>query len=259
MTHSTTTSKPVSIPAITLSAITKSYGKKMAVDHIDLSISPGVFYGIVGPNGAGKTTTLSMIAGLLGPTSGNVTVLGNDVWKSREAAMACLGVLMDGLSYPERLTARELFEYSGLLRNISGATLRERVNDLLEVLELDKADKTLLVDFSTGMRKKAALGIALIHAPKVLLLDEPFESIDPISAYAIERVLKQFVAKGGTVVLSSHVMELVERLCSHVAVINEGKILTEGSIMEVAGDVPLYKRFIQLIGLPTNERPMEWL
>lgn len=254
MAHNT--KAPISI---SVSAITKSYGEKQAVDHINLSIPSGVFYGIVGPNGAGKTTTLSMIAGLLQPTSGSVSVLGDDVWQSHEAAMVHLGVLMDGLSYPERLTARELFEYSGLLRGISGPTLHQRVDDLLAVLELDKTGQTLVVDFSTGMRKKAALGIALIHAPKVLLLDEPFESIDPISAYAIERVLKQFVNKGGTVVLSSHVMELVERLCSHVAVIAEGKILADGPIAEVANGASLYDRFINLIGLPINERPMEWL
>lgn len=245
--------------AIRLEHLTKSYGNKKAVDNINLMVPRGVFYGLVGPNGAGKTTTLSMLSGLLEPTSGTAEVLGNDVWTSHDEAMEQIGILMDGLSYPERLTARELFEYSGRLRGIEGKELLRRVDDLLEVLELDKVSATLVVDFSTGMRKKAALGIALIHAPKVLILDEPFESIDPVSALAIERLLCQFVAKNGTVILSSHVMALVERLCSHVAVMAAGKVITSGSIESVVDGKSLHERFIDLIGIPAVDKQIEWL
>lgn len=246
-------------PAVQLKNLTKQYGSKKAVDSINLEVPRGVFYGLVGPNGAGKTTTLSMLSGLLKPTSGGAEVLGNDVWASHDAAMKSIGILMDDLSYPERLTARELFEYSGRLRGVTGGELSKRVNDLLEILELNEADSSLVIDFSTGMRKKAALGIALIHAPQVLILDEPFESIDPVSALAIERLLRQFVAKNGTVILSSHVMELVERLCSHVAVIVAGKIIASGSVKDVADGKSLYERFVNLIGAPEIDKQLEWL
>ncbi|HYG83921.1 MAG TPA: ABC transporter ATP-binding protein [Verrucomicrobiae bacterium] len=246
-------------PAVVLQALTKAYNQRTVVDAINLQIPHGIFYGVVGPNGAGKTTTLSMVAGLLKPTSGTAFINGHDVWSDHTQAMEALGILMDGLSYPERLTARELLEYTGRLRKVKPSDLEQRVTDLLEVLELDTANSTMVVDFSTGMRKKIALGMALIHVPDVLILDEPFESIDPVSANAIEAVLRQFVSRGGTVILSSHVMAFVERLCDRLAIIVAGKVIAEGTVKEVAAGKSLHERFVELVETRPPHKQLEWL
>ncbi|MFN3865590.1 MAG: ABC transporter ATP-binding protein [Demequina sp.] len=245
--------------ALSLRGLTKRFGAKLAVDGIDLDIPTHSFYGVVGPNGAGKTTTLSMATGLLQPDAGAVTVHGVDLWSRPDEAKPMIGVLPDGLHTFDRLTGAELISYAGLLRGMPRDVVRERRDDLLAALDLDTAGSTLVTDFSAGMTKKIGLACALVHAPRVLVLDEPFEAVDPVSAGAIRRILRSFVDSGGTVVLSSHVMALVERMCDHVAVVGAGRILAAGTVDDVRGGVDLEERFVGLVGGETDARDLTWL
>lgn len=245
--------------ALSLRGLTKRFGATLAVDGIDLDIPTHSFYGVVGPNGAGKTTTLSMATGLLQPDAGAVTVHGVDLWSRPDEAKPMIGVLPDGLHTFDRLTGAELISYAGLLRGMPRDVVRERRDDLLAALDLDTAGSTLVTDFSAGMTKKIGLACALVHAPRVLVLDEPFEAVDPVSAGAIRRILRSFVDSGGTVVLSSHVMALVERMCDHVAVVGAGRILAAGTVDDVRGGVDLEERFVGLVGGETDARDLTWL
>jgi ABC-2 type transport system ATP-binding protein len=245
------------VPAVEVADLTQRFGAVLAVDRLGLSIPPGMFYGIVGPNGAGKTTLLTAMCGLRRPTAGTVRVAGHDLRTAREAALAQLGIMMDGLSLPERLTAAEVLRYSAGLRGLDDGW-RARMGDLLEILGLDAFPRTLIVEYSTGMRKKINLALALLHRPRVLVLDEPFEAIDPVSAHSIEQVLRQYVAAGGTVVLSSHIMDVVERNCRRVAVVVDGRVLVEGPVEQVAAGSTLNERFVELVGADPV-RPLEWL
>ncbi|WP_406318097.1 ABC transporter ATP-binding protein [Streptosporangium sp. NBC_01639] len=245
------------VPAIEVADLTQRFGAVLAVDRLSLSIPPGMFYGIVGPNGAGKSTALMAMCGLREPTAGTVRVTGHDLRTAREAALAQLGVMMDGLSLPERLTATEVLRYSAGLRGLDDGW-RAQAGDLLEILGLDAVPRTLIVEYSTGMRKKINLALALLHRPRVLVLDEPFEAIDPVSAHSIEQVLKQYVDAGGTVVLSSHIMDFVERNCRRMAVVADGRVLVEGPVEEVAAGSTLNERFVELVGADPV-RPLEWL
>ncbi|WP_296666589.1 ABC transporter ATP-binding protein [Demequina sp.] len=246
-------------PALSLRALTKRFGDTLAVDRVDLDIPAGSFYGVVGPNGAGKTTTLSMATGLLQPDAGTVHVLGVDLWAAPEVAKPMLGVLPDGLHTFDRLTGAELISYAARLRGLDRETTRRRRDDLLAALDLEGAGRTLVMDYSAGMTKKIGLACALVHAPRVLVLDEPFEAVDPVSAGAIRRILTSFVESGGTVVMSSHVMALVERLCDRVAVVGAGRILADGSVMEVRGGADLEQRFVELVGDVREHRDLTWL
>lgn len=234
--------------ALRLSGLTKRFGDKVAVDSLDLTVPAGSFYGLVGLNGAGKTTTLSMAVGLLRPDAGTATVFGVDVWTEPERAKALLGVLPDSLGLPERLTGREVLTYLGLLRGLDKSTVEERATELLAVLELDEAERTLVSEYSTGMRKKIGLAVALLHAPKLLVLDEPFEAVDPVSALTVRRILRRFIDGGGSVVMSSHVMALVEQLCDHVAVVNKGRAALAGTVAEVKAGRGLEDVFVDLVG-----------
>ncbi|OLT46708.1 ABC transporter ATP-binding protein [Saccharomonospora sp. CUA-673] len=242
---------------MTLSGLTKRFGDHVAVDALDLTVPAGTFYGLVGPNGAGKSTTLSMLSGLLAPDAGTVEVAGFDAARERERVLGALGIMMEGLSLPERLTGAELLEYTARLRGLDDGW-RRRADDLLEILELDRTPSTLVVDYSTGMRKKVGLAVALLHRPRVLVLDEPFEAIDPVSARAIEDLLEQYVAGGGTVLLSSHIMDVVERTCERVALIAAGRILREGTVEEVRAGGTLNDTFVELVGTGPRRR-LEWL
>lgn len=245
------------LPAIEVADLTQRFGAVLAVDRLSLSIPAGVFYGIVGPNGAGKTTMLMAVCGLREPTSGCIKIAGHDLRTDREAALAQLGIMMDGLSLPERLTGTEILRYSAGLRGLDDGW-RARAGDLLEILGLDAVPRTLIVEYSTGMRKKINLALALLHRPRVLVLDEPFEAIDPVSAHSIEQVLRQYVDGGGTVVLSSHIMDFVERNCRRVAVVAGGRVLAEGPVEEVTAGSTLNERFVELVGADPV-RPLEWL
>jgi ABC-2 type transport system ATP-binding protein len=235
-------------PALELHGLRKVFNGVAAVDQVDLVVPSGAFFGLVGPNGAGKTTSLSMAVGLVRPDGGAARIFGVDVWTEPARAKTQVGVLPDGLSVPERLTGRELLTYLGLLRGIDADTVAQRAHELLGVLELANAERTLVVDYSAGMRKKIGLAVALLHAPKLLVLDEPFEAVDPVSAATIRTILLRFVASGGAVVLSSHVMALVEQLCTHVAVITGGRVVAAGAVDDVRGRGSLEDAFVHLVG-----------
>ena len=241
-------------------ALRKSFGAKEAVAGIDLDIAAGSFAGLVGPNGAGKTTSLSMMTGLLRPDSGQVLINGLDVWADPRAAKAIIGVVPAEAPLFDRLSGQELLEYAGRLRGLPAAEAQRRAAQLLDVLDLAADAKRLVADYSTGMRKKAALGCALIHNPPVLFLDEPLEGVDPVSADVIRRLLTRFTASGSTVLFSSHVMELVEQVCDHVSIIDKGKIVATGTMDQVRGGKTLQQAFIDLVGArATDEEVLSWL
>ncbi|GAA3794327.1 ABC transporter ATP-binding protein [Sphaerisporangium flaviroseum] len=246
--------------ALEISGLYKKFGEKVAVDHVDLNVPQGSFYGLVGQNGAGKTTTLSMAVGLLRPDGGSARIFGADVWSDPAKAKSLVGVLPDGMAMPERLTGREALTFLGLLRGLSREVVDQRAGELLSVLELDDAERTLVIEYSTGMRKKIGLATALLHAPRLLVLDEPFEAVDPVSAATIKTILRGFVAGGGSVVLSSHVMALVEQLCDHVGVIDKGKVAAAGPLDEVRGAGSLEDAFVSLVGTSDEgSKELSWL
>jgi ABC-2 type transport system ATP-binding protein len=247
-------------PAIEVRGLRKSFGEKEAVAGINLEIAAGSLAGLVGPNGAGKTTSLSMMTGLLRPDTGQVLIKGVDVWADPVAAKALIGVVPAEARLFERLSGEETLEYAGRLRGLPAAEARERAAQLLDVLDLTADAKRLVADYSTGMRKKATLGCALIHNPSVLFLDEPLEGVDPISADMIRRLLTRFVASGSTVLFSSHVMELVEQVCDHVSIIDKGKIVATGTTDQVRGGKTLQQAFIDLVGSKASEgEGLSWL
>ena len=239
---------PPAPPAVAIRGLVKRYGPKVAVAGIDLDVPHGSFYGLVGPNGAGKTTTIRMATALLRPDAGRVWIEGADVWTDPVTAKAGIGVLPDEFRLFDRLTGAELLSYCGLLRNLDPGVVGERSDELLTVLDLQGAAGTLVVDYSTGMRKKIALAAALLHAPRVLFLDEPFEAVDPVSTRTIRSVLERFTDGGHTVIFSSHVMEVVERLCDRVAVIHQGRVIAEGRTGELRGSRRLEDVFVELVG-----------
>lgn len=239
--------------------LSKQFGETKAVDGISLEVSTGTVQGIVGPNGAGKTTTLSMICGLLRPDEGKVFVDGMDVWADPAAAKRQMGVLPDRLRLFDRLTGNQLLYYAGILRDLPPETVRERIVQLSRTFGFEDALSRLVADYSAGMVKKIALAAALIHSPKLLVLDEPFESVDPVSASAIIEVLGNYVKAGGTVVLSSHSMELIERMCDSVAIIVDGKVLVSGTVDEVRGAGRLEDKFIEVVGGKGAVEDLEWL
>ena len=251
----------MSTPLIALSirGLAKRFGTKIAVDGISLDVPAGSFFGIVGPNGAGKTTTLSMATGLLRPNFGTAVVHGVDVWAQPLQAKKLMGILPDGVRLFDRLSGEQLVTYAGLLRGMDRDVVAARVGELLAALDLSQDAGTLVVDYSAGMTKKIALASALIHAPKILVLDEPFESVDPVSAANIRDILDRYVATGGTVIVSSHVMDLVQRMCDHVAVIAGGRILAAGTVDQVRAGATLEERFVQLVGGRSQTEGLEWL
>ena len=234
--------------AIAMRGLRKSYGAKLAVDGIDLDVPRGCFFGLVGPNGAGKTTMIRMLTGLLRPDDGRVWVDGVDLWADPIAAKARIGVLPDEFRLFDRLSGAELIEYCGLLRAMPPGVVADRSAELLDVLGLTDAADTLVIDYSTGMRKKVALACALLHSPTVLFLDEPFEAIDPVSTRTLRAVLERFTAAGNTVMFSSHVMEVVERLCDRVGVVNHGRLIAEGPIDVLRSGRRLEDVFVDLVG-----------
>ncbi|MBM9505143.1 ABC transporter ATP-binding protein [Actinacidiphila acididurans] len=248
-------------PAVQVRGLWKRFGSQVAVAGVHLELPAGRFIGLVGPNGAGKTTTLSMVTGLLRPDDGTVRVVGHDVWADPVGAKSRIGILPEGLRLFERLSGRELLAYTGRLRGLPGAEVDRRADQLLEVLDLSANRHKLVVDYSTGMRKKIGLAAALLHNPEVLFLDEPFEGVDPVSAQVIRGVLERYTHSGGTVVFSSHVMELVESLCDWVAVMAAGRIVAHGPIAEVRGAAPtLQDAFLSLVGAGRRGgEDLDWL
>jgi ABC-2 type transport system ATP-binding protein len=247
-------------PAVVLRDLYKRFGPTVAVAGLSLDVPRGSFFGLVGPNGAGKTTTMRMTTGLLRPDSGGIWVDGIDVWADPVTAKRRIGVLPEDLNLFERLSGIELLTYHGLLRRMDLAVITSRARELLAVLNLADAADTMVVDYSHGMRKKIALAAALLHSPRVLFLDEPFEAIDPVSARAIRLVLEQLTHTGATVVFSSHVMELVETLCDRVAIVHQGRIVASGTLDEVRLGQPLEEVFVRLVGATeTPAGSLGWL
>lgn len=250
----------VDAPAVAIRGLFKRFGATVAVAGLSLDVPHGSFFGLVGPNGAGKTTTMRMLTGLLRPDAGGVWIDGIDVWADPVAAKQRIGVLPEDLNLFERLSGIELLTYLGLLRRMDMAVVTLRARELLEVLGLADAVDTLVVDYSHGMRKKIALAGALLHSPRVLFLDEPFEAIDPVSARTIRGVLDRLTSTGATVVFSSHVMELVEALCDRVAIISAGQVVAAGTLDEVRQGQRLEDVFVRLVGaVDAPQGSLEWL
>lgn len=245
--------------ALSMRGLVKIFGQNVAVAGLSLDIPAGSFYGVVGPNGAGKTTTLNMATGLLQPDGGVVTVHGVDVWGRPEEAKRKLGVLPDGMRLFDRLSGRDLITYVGRLRGMPPHLIAERTEQLLRVLGLEEAAGKQVGDYSAGMTKKVSLACALVHSPDVLVLDEPFEAVDPVSAAGIRTMLQHFTAQGGTVVLSSHVMATVEALCTHVAIVHRGQIMAAGTTADVAAGMSLDDRFASLVGGNGKQEELTWL
>jgi ABC-2 type transport system ATP-binding protein len=238
----------VTSAAVVYRGVTKRYGKKLAVDGLTAEIATGSFFGICGPNGAGKTTLLRMTCGLLRPDAGTVAVAGHDVWADPVGAKTRLGMVPDHPAMFTRLTGRELIEYNGLLRGMDPVTIDERARSLLRLLDLEDDSGKLVADYSLGMTKKAAIACALLHNPQVLFLDEPFAGIDPVARQVLEETLRRFTRSGGTVAFSDHTMDVVERLCDQILIMDEGRVLVQGRTADITGGRRLQEVFVELVG-----------
>ncbi|BAR06219.1 ABC transporter ATP-binding protein [Scardovia inopinata] len=245
--------------AMSVRGLTKVFTQKIAVNNINLDIPTGSFYALVGPNGAGKTTTLKMATGLLRPTAGAVALSGTDVWSHLNQSKRQMGIMPDSDALFARLTGLQTLVYAAMLRGIDRETAKSRAHDLLTALDLTESANVLVQDYSAGMTKKIALGTSLIHSPKILVLDEPFEAVDPVSAANIRQILKNYAQSGGTVIISSHVMALVEQLCDHVAIISNGRILAAGTTAEVSNGMSLEDRFLSMVGGLHYNDNLTWL
>ena len=220
----------MTIPAIDTTALTRRFGNFTAVDTVNLRVEAGQFFGFLGPNGAGKSTTIKMLTGLLAPTSGSIRILGEDLQANSADIKRQIGVVPEGMALFGRLTADEYLRFVGRMYGLDRATTLNRTRDLLEFMQLAGEQKKLIADFSHGMQKKLALAAAVIHGPKVLFLDEPFEGVDAVAAGTLKSMLLRMIARGATIFLTSHVLEIVERLCTHIAIIHRGHLVAQGSL-----------------------------
>jgi ABC-2 type transport system ATP-binding protein len=250
--------------AVATHALTRRFGDFVAVDAIDLAVPRGSFYGFLGPNGAGKSTTIKCLTGLLRPSGGTMRILGLDPRAADIAVKRQIGVIPEEQALFERLSGAETLQFVGQVHGLDRATARQRIAELLDLLDLTAAAGKLVADYSHGMRKKLALGVALLPAPKLLFLDEPFEGIDAVASRQIKELLHGFVERGGTVFLTSHILEIVERLADRIGIIDHGKLVAQGSLAELrsanrAGST-LEEIFIQLVGGDGAEKPtLDWL
>jgi len=248
--------------AIETNGLTRCFGDLVAVDHLDLRVEAGKFYGFLGPNGAGKSTTIKMLTGLLGPTQGTMSILGQQI-DSPEKAIEIkrrIGVVPEDLALFDNLTAREYLTFVGRMYGLPLETVRKRCDELLEMMTLSDEHKKLTLEFSHGMKKKLTLAAALIPNPDLLFLDEPFEGVDAVSSSILRDTLKQCVQRGGTVFLTSHVLEIVEKLCTDVGIIAKGKLVHQGSMEEIRQSGSLEQRFLEAVGKDHIERQkLSWL
>jgi ABC-2 type transport system ATP-binding protein len=248
--------------AIETRGLTRRFGDVCAVDNLDLQVERGRFYGFLGPNGAGKSTTIKMLTGLLAPTSGAMTILGEDVSdpaKAREVKRH-IGVVPENLALFDNLTAREYLTFIGRMYLLPLATVRERTQELLTMMNLENEEKKLTLEYSHGMKKKLALAAALIPNPELLFLDEPFEGVDAVASRVLRDILRRVVERGATVFLTSHVLEIVEKLCAEVGVIAKGKLVYQGSMAEVRQSGTLEETFIKAVGSDGHEsQKLSWL
>ncbi|MGA3334382.1 MAG: ABC transporter ATP-binding protein [Terracidiphilus sp.] len=219
--------------AIDTIALTRQFGEFTAVKDVNLRVAAGQFFGFLGPNGAGKSTTIKMLTGLLAPTSGNIRILGEDLNEHPAEVKRQIGVVPEGMALFGRLTADEYLRFVGRMYGLDRATTLQRTRELLEFMQLAGEREKLITDFSHGMQKKLALAAAVIHGPRILFLDEPFEGVDAVAAGTLKAMLQRMIARGATVFLTSHVLEIVERLCTHVAIIHRGELVAQGSLEEL--------------------------
>ena len=250
--------------AIETHGLRKEFGEFTAVDGIDLRVPRGSFYGFLGPNGAGKSTTIKCLTGLLKPSAGRFKILDMDPQRMAVAVKRQVGVVPEDLALFDRLTGAETLAFVGRVHGIDAREVRERSEELLSLMELRKAANDLVADYSHGMRKKIALSAALLPAPRLLFLDEPFEGIDAIASRQIKDLLAAFVKNGGTVFITTHVLEIVERLCDHIAIISKGRLVTQGSMAELraggASGQSLEERFMDIVGVARSATPaLDWL
>ncbi len=245
-----------------------------AVDNLNLTVRRGSFFGFLGPNGAGKSTTIKMLTGLLAPTSGKIRVLGRDLSAEPLEVKRRIGVVPEDLNLFERLTGAEMLSFTGRMYGLQKSEIAQRATELLDLMELRNEPRKLIVEYSHGMKKKLSLACALIHRPEILFLDEPFEGIDAIASRTLKDLLSRLTARGLTVFLTSHVLEIVERLCSDIAIISQGKLLAAGSLDELrkgihldddgqqAGPISLEEYFIHIVGGERStgeEEVLQWL
>jgi ABC-2 type transport system ATP-binding protein len=223
--------------AIQTHALTRRFGELTAVEEVSMSVAPGQFFGFLGPNGAGKSTTIKMLTGLLEPSAGKIEILGQPFVAGSSELKRQIGVVPEGMALLGRLTAREYLRFVGRMYGLDRETTNQRTEELLEFMQLAGEHKKMVTDFSHGMQKKLAMAAAVIHGPKVLFLDEPFEGVDAIAAGMLKAMLQRMIARGATIFLTTHVLEIVERLCSHVAIISKGRLVANGSIEELRAGV----------------------
>ena len=249
--------------AVETLALTREFGGFRAVDGIDLAVPSGRFYGFLGPNGAGKSTTIKCLTGLLRPTSGTMRILGLDPVSDAVAVKRRIGVVPEDLALFDRLTAEETLSFVAQVHGIDDATASARSADLLRLMDLESAANTLVTDFSHGMRKKLSLAAALLPAPRLLFLDEPFEGIDAVASRQIKDLLQGFVARGGTIFLTSHILEIVERLSTHIGVIARGRMVAQGTIDELRSGEgerrTLEELFLELVGGESVRAELDWI
>ena len=223
--------------AISTEHLTRTFGQLVAVQDVNLRVAPGQFFGFLGPNGAGKSTTIKMLTGLLAPTSGGVEILGLDLAANPVEVKRQIGVVPEGMALFGRLTGAEYLNFVGRMYGLDRETSAKRTAELLDFMQLSVQPKTLVTDYSHGMQKKLALAAAVIHGPKILFLDEPFEGVDAIASGTLKAMLQRMISHGATIFLTSHVLEIVERLCSHVAIIHHGRLVAQGSLEELRAGV----------------------
>jgi ABC-2 type transport system ATP-binding protein len=247
-------------PAIAVRDLRKLYGGKAAVDGLSLSVPRGCFYGFLGPNGAGKTTTIRMLMGLAPPTSGEIEILGLSLPGQGLEIKRRIGAVPDESVLFDRLTGGEFLEFVGRMYGLASSVAAARARELLALFELEASRKKLIAEYSKGMRKRVAMAAALIHRPEVFLLDEPFEGVDAVGARLMKDLLADQVRRGATIFLTSHVLEVVERLCDRVAIIHEGRLVREGSMAELRGGAEsLEDVFVRLVGAERGVERLEWL
>ena len=252
--------------SVVAQGLTKHYGEKSAVESLDLAVRPGEFFGFLGPNGAGKSTTIKMFCGLIRPTAGRAIVLGQDVALTPVSVKAKIGILPEEVNTYERLTGWELLVFTGRMHGLPRGQVEERAADLLRVVEISDSDRhKMIVDYSMGMRKKVALASALLHSPRVLFLNEPFNGIDAVTSDVLRHIFLKLTERGVTIFFSSHVLEVVEKLCTRIAIIHQGRLSAVGTLAEIrektgrAADTPLHDIFVQLVGGAGDRGDLSWL
>jgi ABC-2 type transport system ATP-binding protein len=247
-------------PAIAIRDLRKLYGGKAAVDGLTLTVPTGSFFGFLGPNGAGKSTTIRMLTGLIPSTSGSIELLGLPMPEQEIEIKKRIGLVPDESLLFDRLTGAEFLEFVGRMYGLARPVAKERAGELINLFELAGQPRKLIAEYSKGMRKRVAMAASLIHRPELFLMDEPFEGVDAVGARLMKDILLDQVRHGATIFLTSHVLEVVERLCDRVAIINEGRIVCQGTMEEMrSGSETLEDVFVRVVGADHAFAKLDWL